>query len=140
VTLPGYEEVLRAKEDAEARLRALPGVHAVGIGRKRVAGNPIDELAIVVFLTEKKPLDRLPPEAVVPPEIDGVQTDVVEMEIPQLLAGDPANLVATPSTDRLSLAFTGHDPPGDHLGVLCSSPGGPAAAPSENRSTCTAKR
>ncbi|HEY2739484.1 MAG TPA: hypothetical protein VGK45_13840, partial [Thermoanaerobaculia bacterium] len=99
-----YRQILKVKEDAEARLRRLPGVHAVGISKKVVAGKPTGELCIAVFLVAKKPLDQLAPEAVVPPEIDGVKTDVVEMEVPRLTAGP--SLVATVAPDQQSVTLS----------------------------------
>jgi hypothetical protein len=42
-----YEQTLKVKEDAEARLRTIPGVHAVGISKKVVAGEPTGELCVV---------------------------------------------------------------------------------------------
>ena len=126
-----YEQILKVKEDAEARLRTIPGVHAVGIGRKVVAGEPTDELCIVVFLVEKKPLDRLAPEEVVPPEIDGVRTDIVEMEVPRLLMADPPSLKATVSPDHLSVIFTGSNPPRYGLVITLLYTSGPIGAPPE---------
>jgi hypothetical protein len=111
-----YEQILKVKEDAEARLRTIPGVHAVGISKKVVAGKPTGELCIVVFLVEKKPLDQLAPEAVVPPEIDGVKTDVVEMEVPRLAAGP--SLVATVAPDQQSVTFSGAASPSGPVVML----------------------
>jgi hypothetical protein len=116
--MPEYDQVLKVKEDAEARLRTIPGVHAVGIGRKVLGGEPTGELSIVVFLVNKKPLDRLAPEEVVPPEIDGVLTDVVEMAIPRLVADDPGNLIPTVNPGGRTVTFRGHAKPGNGLGVV----------------------
>jgi hypothetical protein len=124
-----YDQILEVKEDAEARLRTIPGVHAVGISKKVVGGKPTGELCITVFLVEKKPLDQLAPEAIVPALIDGVPTDVVEMEMPRLEAADPANLIATVSANQLSVVFSGHDRPGDGLGILLFYTAGPTGAP-----------
>ncbi len=68
--MPDYQQLVKAKEDAETRLRAIPGVHAVGISKKSVRGKSADEVAIAVFLAKKKPLGRLSPEDEIPPEIE----------------------------------------------------------------------
>ena len=78
------ERVRAVKRAAQARLLVLPSVHAVGVGPKLVNGKPTGELAIKVYLVRKKPLSEITPEEAIPPEIDGVKTDVVEMDIPSL--------------------------------------------------------
>ena len=77
------------KDRAWESLSNVPGVHAVGIGAKVVAGVRTDEPAIVVFVVTKKPLDQLQADEVVPTEIEGVKTDVVQMSRPRLLARKP---------------------------------------------------
>jgi hypothetical protein len=121
----GYERTLAVKEAAEARLRTLPGVHAVGVGWKSVRGEPTQELCIVVFLERKRPLERLLPHQVVPAVIDGVRTDVVEMAMPRQVAADPANLngkVADPVDDERYFK--------DHVrAAACQGAGTPLPAP-----------
>jgi hypothetical protein len=116
--MPDYKQLVKVKEDAETRLRAIPGVHAVGISKKSVGGKSTDELAIAVFLVEKKPLERLSPEEVIPPEIDGFKTDVIQMQQPRLCtAANPNNLVATIS--ELTVSFSGaKNPPGAGLVIV----------------------
>lgn len=82
-------EIFRIKDRAWESLNKVPGVHAVGIGAKVVGGVRTDELAIVVFVVTKKPLDQLQADEVVPSEIEGVKTDVVQMSQPRLLARKP---------------------------------------------------
>jgi hypothetical protein len=69
--------VLRVKQAHEDALLGLPGVNAVGLSLKKVNGVRVPRFAMIVHVTEKKPLDELPPEERIPPEIDGVATDVV---------------------------------------------------------------
>lgn len=126
-----YDQILKVKEDAEARLRTLPGVHAVGIGKKVVAGKPNDELSIVVFLVEKKPLDRLPPEEVIPAEIDGVLTDVVEMEMPRLVSVGVNDLKLKVAQGGKSVTLTGNNEILDNgIGVVLFYTPSPSGSPS----------
>lgn len=81
-----YSRILETKKSAQSRLMAIPGVHAVGIGPKTVGGERTTEPAIIVFLLKKRPLSELSPTEVVPAEIDGVKTDVVELGKPRILA------------------------------------------------------
>jgi hypothetical protein len=62
----------------------LPGVHAVGVGGKETGGEPTGELAICVFVVDKRPLSDIPPEERIPPEIEGVKTDVVQEPVPEI--------------------------------------------------------
>jgi FHA domain len=81
-----YEHVRAVKRATQARLLMLPGVHAVGVGPKMVNGERTEVPSIMVFTVEKKPLAELPAELVIPGEIDGVRTDVMQMGVPQLLS------------------------------------------------------
>jgi len=69
------EKVRRVKEQVERELLALPNVTGVDIGQKTVDGEKTDQLAIVVYVSEKK---DVPSEDQVPAEIQGVPTDVVQ--------------------------------------------------------------
>jgi hypothetical protein len=71
------------KRAAQARLRSIPGVHAVGVGHKMVNGQPTSDIAIMVFVTRKKDISEIAPEEVIPTEIDGVKTDVYESSAPR---------------------------------------------------------
>jgi hypothetical protein len=87
------ETIARIKRDATARLLAIPGVVAVGIGPKIVGGQATGEPAIRVFVRRKLPTDQVPPEELIPPTIDGVTTDVT-------VGGDPIPLADPAPVDR----------------------------------------
>lgn len=65
-------------KDHTKTLLAKDGVVAVGVGRKKILGMPTDQLAVVVSVKRKKALAALDPKDVVPREVDGEVTDVVE--------------------------------------------------------------
>lgn len=71
-------EALEIKKQAEDRLFSIPGVHTVGFGAKLASGRPVGEYAIIVQVARKKSKSELSPEELIPPEINGVKTDVVE--------------------------------------------------------------
>jgi hypothetical protein len=73
-----FERIRAIKRAAQGRLLAIPGVHAVGVGSKIVAGEFTKESAIMVFVVKKRPLSELPANQVIPAEIEGVKTDVYE--------------------------------------------------------------
>lgn len=65
-------------EGTYSELMQYPGVRGVSIGSKEVGGELTAQLAIQVLVTTKRPLEQLAPEEVIPSEIDGIRTDVVE--------------------------------------------------------------
>jgi len=60
----------------------LPHVHAVGVGGRERNGQPTGEIVLKVLVTDKVPLETLPPDARVPAQFEGVPTDVVTCGIP----------------------------------------------------------
>ena len=73
------ERVRQIKHKYEYSLLKLANVVGVGIGLKYVRGQVTETLAVVTNVTEKKPLADLSPRDVVPPELEGVLTDVQEV-------------------------------------------------------------
>ncbi len=70
-------QILELRERARAQLDAIPGVRAVGFGVKVVDSELTGQRALRVYVDEKKPLDELPPDQVIPDEIEGIPTDVI---------------------------------------------------------------
>ena len=73
------EHIRRVKEQYEARLLKLANVVGLGIGLKETDGQLTDQLAVIINVAAKKPVADLLPEDIVPPELDGVPTDVQEI-------------------------------------------------------------
>lgn len=71
-------EVVQVKEAVEDSLLKLPGVTGVDVGYKEVGGKPTGEVAIRVLVAQKKPPKSVPEDQQIPPEINGVKTDVIE--------------------------------------------------------------
>jgi hypothetical protein len=80
---------MRAPKDPLYRVRAVrtryenhllsqPGVVSVGVGLRQRSGVLTDEVCIVVMVRNKRTLDKLPPDEVLPVEIEGVPVDVQE--------------------------------------------------------------
>ncbi len=73
------DEVARiqaVKSAHEAELMRKANVVGVGIGLRQRNGRYTGELALVVSVTHKVPLEELDPWDVIPQEIDGVPVDV----------------------------------------------------------------
>ncbi len=74
-----HAEVKQAQIQHQAMLLAMPNVIGVGIGMKSVQGRRGDRLCLAALVRRKLPRAALEAEALVPEELDGVPTDVVEV-------------------------------------------------------------
>jgi hypothetical protein len=83
-------EELRAEEarirailadGAEAELRAIPGVVHVSVGLKQINGNATDDFSIRVYVDKKRDLGVVPENERIPKRIQGVPTDVNQVEV-----------------------------------------------------------
>lgn len=61
---------------AQAYFAGFEGVAGVGFGQKQTSDQYKDDIVIVVFVQEKKPLDQVPPEQQIPDSFEGYGTDV----------------------------------------------------------------
>jgi hypothetical protein len=77
--VPEHDEVQRVQVQHKAMLLALPNVIGLGIGLKTVQGRRADELCLAALVRRKLPRAALEPEAVIPEELDGIATDVLEV-------------------------------------------------------------
>lgn len=82
---------VRARPGSSLRVKGVVAlsrwnVHAVGIGRKIVAGKESKELCIRLHVRQKLPKTMISAQAKLPPSLYGIPTDVIESRIPTLLA------------------------------------------------------
>ncbi|HMQ52556.1 MAG TPA: hypothetical protein PKE64_09775 [Anaerolineae bacterium] len=73
------ENIQAVKKQHEEGLLQLANVVGVGLGFKEVGGQTTDQIAIIANVSRKLPLDQLDPRDVVPPQLEGVPTDVQEV-------------------------------------------------------------
>lgn len=78
MTILEAQAISKTKEKYEDQLLALPNVIGVGIGRKYIANALVNVITIVVFVKVKVPEAMLQPHEVVPKELEGYVTDVIE--------------------------------------------------------------
>src|SRR5712691_8956407 len=67
-----------AKSSYEAALFARANVVGVAVGNKVIGGRDTEERCVVVFVERKRPEDQLRRRDIVPRDLGGVHTDVVE--------------------------------------------------------------
>src|ERR1700722_2415514 len=79
--------LFRIKHDAQAMLVRIPGVRAVAIGHKSVAGANTRQVAIIVGVDKKRSAANVPAHERIPATVEGIPTDVVEWHPTIKLAG-----------------------------------------------------
>jgi hypothetical protein len=72
-------EIKQVKDKHESNILTKPNVVGVGVGHRETGGRVLDELAVKVLVVQKIPRKDLTARALVPPEVDGVKTDVVQV-------------------------------------------------------------
>jgi V8-like Glu-specific endopeptidase len=90
---------IEVKERVERSVLDIPGVHAIGVGSKVTGGEVTGEESIKIFVEQKRPLEEIPHEERIPPEIDGVKTDVVEQPVPTIQQAIPGQLFGASRVD-----------------------------------------
>lgn len=73
------EEAKQAKSAHRTNILAKPNVVGLGVGYKETADRVTDELSVVVLVRHKVPLVSLPTEGIIPQEVNGVRTDVMQV-------------------------------------------------------------
>ncbi len=71
-------EIAAIHERYDTCLMRFPNVVGTGIGYRRRNGQSTDELCLVVMVSRKLERTALPPEAILPRELDGAPIDVIE--------------------------------------------------------------
>ena len=72
-------EVKMAKSALKDALLFRPNIVGLGVGYKQRAGRETSELSVVVMVRHKIPSISLAPGEMIPPVVDGVRTDVIEV-------------------------------------------------------------
>ncbi len=66
----------KAHAAARRAFADVAGVRGVGLGLRETAGELTGDVAVIVYVAEKKPRASLAPSDLIPPEVEGVRTDV----------------------------------------------------------------
>jgi hypothetical protein len=72
-------DVTQARQLNQQAILSKPNVVGVGTGYKVSRGQVTDELSVVVLVRDKLPPAGLTPAAMVPSQVDGVRTDVIQV-------------------------------------------------------------
>ncbi len=70
------------KKKVSTKLRSIPGVVGVGVGYKVVAGRTTKKLCIRVYVRRKVDEEKLRRSELIPTELRGIETDVIEYREP----------------------------------------------------------
>jgi hypothetical protein len=74
-----HSEIVRVKEEHKHEIMSKPNVIGVGTGYKNRGGRAVGELCVVALVRQKIPRAGLPKEALVPAEVGGIPTDVMQV-------------------------------------------------------------
>jgi S1-C subfamily serine protease len=79
--LEAVSRAIDTKERTKERLLSIPGVHGTGVGCRFVRGQRTNELVITAYVHRKVALSEIPSNELIPGEIEGIKTDVVESQL-----------------------------------------------------------
>jgi hypothetical protein len=79
--MPFIEQAIEAKQRSVDNFLAKRNVVGLGVGFKNRMGESDGQESVVVLVQTKKPLDALEEDDIIPQEVDGVPTDVVEIGV-----------------------------------------------------------
>ncbi|WP_156138642.1 chymotrypsin family serine protease [Microbacterium mangrovi] len=96
--MPSIEELVAIKDRAEAEYLSRPGVTGIDVGYKYVGGEQTDEVAIRVHVKQKKA--TVAKAQLVPAQIDGVVTDVLQRDYQLQVASEPLDFSAQADTNH----------------------------------------
>jgi hypothetical protein len=126
--MSNLDDITNAKRGAQQSLLSKPGVLGVGVGLREVNGQLTDEVVIRIYVRQKKPIDQLAADEVVPPHIDGHKTDVIERSSDEFIA-EPGNFKERPMACGLQIAryagFLGVQGFAGTIGCFVTSRSGP---------------
>jgi hypothetical protein len=74
-----FAEAKYMKAQYSKHIMEMPNVVGVGIGYKESSGKISDELCVTVLVRRKLPIEALPSSGIIPHELEGVTTDVIEV-------------------------------------------------------------
>ena len=74
-----FRQLFEAQRLAQEDLLRRRGVVGVGIGFRNYKEQLTDQLAVAVLVEQKKPIEALSAEDLIPPDVNGARTDVVEI-------------------------------------------------------------
>ena len=77
--MPEQDEIKKARTEHEETLLAKENVVGVGMGYKTIGRTKSNDLCLVVMVQQKITRAGLKPESLVPSEVDGVPTDVIQV-------------------------------------------------------------
>jgi hypothetical protein len=111
---------IRVKNQAEEVLFQIPGVRGVALGPKIVSGALRNTPAIQVFVARKRPPHDLAADEQIPPEIEGIHTDIIELSSLPLMANGTEQPCKSGKITAATVApNSGHD----DSPVVITSPG-----------------
>jgi hypothetical protein len=74
-----FQQIIQAQSAIQEEFLRRKGVVGVAVGYKETKGVITDEQVMVVMVEQKRPLDALTADEIIPDEVNGIRTDVYEV-------------------------------------------------------------
>lgn len=98
--MPSIEELVSIKDQVTQRFLDQPGVRGIDVGFKEVGGRLTDQVAVRIHVAQKT--DDIPPAQMVPAEISGAVTDVIERVYKPQVTAIPVEMPLQADTEHLT--------------------------------------
>src|SRR4051812_17950231 len=108
-------QAIQAQAVHQPTLLAKANVVGVAVGFKNSKGSSTGEVSVIVLVEQKKPLAALSAQDVIPPELEGMKTDVYEVGYLRAQQSAGASAFASPLQDPKG-RFRPTIPPGVSIG------------------------
>lgn len=100
------EELTQLHKEVEAELKKIPGVVAVGFGYKERNNRLTTEVAFRVYVLSKKDKAAIPADQLIPGEIRGFKTDVLEREVTKQQSDEYVNQRYRPVVGGIAISVS----------------------------------
>lgn len=97
------DEIRRLKQKYEDTWMKYDDVYGVGIGYKTVNGVKTDQISIIVYTTNKKPLNNIPEAQRIPESIEQIPVDIVQRKLPAFFDQETADIQAAANAPDINM-------------------------------------
>lgn len=97
------DKIRRLKQKYEDTWMKYDDVYGVGIGYKTVDSVRTDQISIIVYTTNKKPLNNIPEAQRIPESVEEIPVDVVQGKIPVFFNQETADIQAEANAPDINM-------------------------------------
>lgn len=97
------DKIRRLKQKYEDTWMKYDDIYGVGIGYKTLNGVRTEQISIIVYTTNKKPLNSIPEAQKIPKSVEEIPTDVVQGKIPVFFNQEAAGIQAEANAPDINM-------------------------------------